>query len=212
MRLTSKFKDYYDYLIGVYGIDPKVRYSRLEFYPPPNNPEKYLNNMWLPTLDSLGYPEYETKFLFVIDNLFYLYRIKPDMNNGYARFPWKIVDSEFRNKILRKQGIRHTRSWGFRNIKNVKFNFTKSNNFKELSFLIKQPVYCVNLRNEIESKIPILNDVIGFAGIYPPEKIYLDISNFFLELNNKEVVPTSTSKEKILQHGFDIKKSFRHRI
>ncbi len=33
MKIISKFKDYYDYLVGVYGIDEKLILDRTEFYP-----------------------------------------------------------------------------------------------------------------------------------------------------------------------------------
>ena len=81
------------------------------------------------------------------------------------------------------------------------------------------PVYMISRRDNdhvfyIEEKIPHLGE-LGLAKIYPAEQLYQDIF-YFLNNTIKDSPDTAppvavSNKDRIEQHGFDIKKSFRHR-
>jgi hypothetical protein len=43
MRIISKFKDYYDYIQGIYGVDEKLILDRTTFYKMPYVPTDYIN-------------------------------------------------------------------------------------------------------------------------------------------------------------------------
>jgi len=97
----------------------------------------------------------------------------------------------------------------------------------ELSRLVGTPIFIINgmrwvedkkirkLSISVEGTAPHVGNM-GLASIYPAEQIYQDLNYF---LTNKmqaspDVMPRSvqTDKEKISQHGFDLKQSFRHRV
>ncbi len=62
--------------------------------------------------------------------------------------------------------------------------------------------------------VPILKD-IGFNHVQSPEQTYQDISYYMANVlrENPDVVPPVkiADKDRIVQHGFDLKQSFRHR-
>lgn len=63
--------------------------------------------------------------------------------------------------------------------------------------------------------MPRLSSISGFSGLYPAEKIYRDIYHFLQKLKSTPDTrpPLEVdNKTKIVKHGFDLKKSFRHLI
>ena len=66
----------------------------------------------------------------------------------------------------------------------------------------------------IDKNIPILQEY-GINHYIQPEQLYQDIayyvSNKMVTSPDLEVHDNMTDKEKIVQHGFDLKQSFRHR-
>lgn len=80
------------------------------------------------------------------------------------------------------------------------------------------PILWKQLRNgdgSVGLVMPNLSKIIGFSGLYPAEKIYHDIYNF---LQARRQTPDNDSpvaidnQSKIVKHGFDLKKSFRHPV
>lgn len=63
--------------------------------------------------------------------------------------------------------------------------------------------------------MPNLSKITGFSGCYPPDKIYRDIYNFLQTMRKSPDAdpPVNVDNQsKILKHGFDLKKSFRHPV
>lgn len=100
-------------------------------------------------------------------------------------------------------------------------------NLVKLSKILNQPVFCIipqyhsvymtnNIRKtKVELKVPNLKEV-GYTMIEPnPMKLYSELEFFIAnELrDNPDIVPPVqiNNSHKIEQHGFDLKKSFRHR-
>lgn len=234
MIIKSQFKDYYDHISHVYGGgDPNVIYIRKRFtdsvqlntdikFPPkvvPFKPEiKHAPNQ---AYDKHSHwCGYETKWLIVCARYYLI--LKP-INSTIG---WKVFTEKNFPEI-----------WG--NVKARRYNnyFTflqqptgpewycgsEGPELVELSRLVGAPVFtiCNNWRyNEkqydvdIDSEIPILQD-IGMQSIITPQQMYQDIA-YFVGNTIKEspdmMPPTKmTDIEKIEQHGFDKKKSFRHR-
>lgn len=72
-------------------------------------------------------------------------------------------------------------------------------------------------RNESNRALvmPLLSNISGFSGLYPAEKIYRDIYNFLQKLRDTPDTRPPLEVDnmtKIVKHGFDLKKSFRHPI
>jgi hypothetical protein len=69
----------------------------------------------------------------------------------------------------------------------------------------------------MEEAIPNLSKIEGFAKRYSKEQVYQDISYWISNILNESPdvqpvgKPPQSDKEKILSHGLDLKRSFRHR-
>lgn len=64
---------------------------------------------------------------------------------------------------------------------------------------------------KVSGEVPVLADV-GFAKILPATTCYQTIAHYVANTLSKQDVPSNmTDVEKIVSHGFDKKKSFRHR-
>lgn len=86
-----------------------------------------------------------------------------------------------------------------------------------ISRKLNAPVFTYRLDDgfvSVDGEIPILKD-IGIDKLIPPEQLYQDISYFMGNIikESPDMMPATkmTDKEKIQQHGFDLKQSFRHR-
>lgn len=98
----------------------------------------------------------------------------------------------------------------------------------QLSKHFNQPVFVINdisydlksgtnggyTQVEVDDKIPKLKD-IGYSSVVDPVKLFYDISFFITNVlvDNPDTIPPVqiSEKDKISQHGFDLKDSFRHR-
>lgn len=61
--------------------------------------------------------------------------------------------------------------------------------------------------------MPNLSRIIGFSGLYPAAKLYRDIYNFLQarrQTTDNDPPVGIDNESRILKHGFDLKKSFRH--
>ncbi len=206
MRIISKWKDYYDYLSWHFGQDNSIIYKRKPF-----SSEIGISKKDLPQLPNDVFINYRFKWLSICSVLFLLVE-KREANGSYG--PWKMYSTddfsdEFNSKLN----------------KNYFFNGSYTQHIGKSSPLVLElhkqvsaPVFCfVTVWNGcyIDDIIPKL-DVLGIPSVYPAEQIYQDISYFIgntLTPSPDTVVPNiSSDKEKILQHGFDLKQSFRHRL
>lgn len=202
MKIISKYKDYYDYLVGIYGQDDKVIYDRrspnpfhkgfalyscvLEFF---ICNKKYTvfswKNHFYQTFDELSILCKDEKFLkyFNLSPIPYVY-IRGREKNTKCEFPshWHHYDRSMEDRYNR-------------------WNCSTTVNKKERS-----PV----LVEYFGYKIPILKD-FNFPSFIPADTLYKDISAFLGWLVDNPPVETDlqTNKEKIVSHGFDLKKSFR---
>jgi len=97
----------------------------------------------------------------------------------------------------------------------------------DISKKINAPVFCINNISRGQNKlnesdfhicldgdIPILAN-LGVASLIKPEQIYQDIAYFIANTMNDSpdtAPPVQVAdKDRIVQHGFDFKQSFRHR-
>lgn len=131
------------------------------------------------------------------------------------RFSWH-------DSISKNPDYTHLTSWG-----DGILTGAYDSNLVKLSKLLNQPVFCMipqyhsvymtnNIRKtKVELKVPNLKEV-GYSMIEPnPMKLYSELEFFIAnELrDNPDIVPPVQidNSHKIEQHGFDLKKSFRHR-
>jgi hypothetical protein len=91
---------------------------------------------------------------------------------------------------------------------------------------LNAPVFCINAVTRdpktkvstvtLDGDIPVLSK-LGIQKVYAPEQLYQDLAYFLANIIHPspdlqpEPKPPMTDKEKIVSHGLDLKKSFRHR-
>ncbi len=206
MKIRSPFKDYYDFCVGKYGIDPKVIYVRVCAF-------LNVNNEW----DSLGgykqeFPDNYQFYVFHICGVMYcVYRYMdkfyhgpeceaiPDTFNKMDGFhSFDITDDKICSGIGDKK--KYTR-WLNRDPE-IHLKPSKLNAKYTLPVLMHED----NEKNPTVFKdVKLAN--FGFGRIIEPEKMWIDITNFLLR--EEPVVNKQTDKEKVVSHGFDLKTSFR---
>lgn len=203
MKIISKFKDYYDYLQGIYGVDEKLVLDRTDFYkepyPPSENDVAHLvicdwqvdvifkGGKWLCGSDIEPYDtstEWEKKWdLREIDKRPLVYRIYTGPEGASRRFGSHYA------RVLQKP---------------FKIKKDSPNDVNNCPILIN-----VNkvLNGGIEyRKYPILKDY-DIVKLYSPFDMWVMLSEWLGK--NKEVPNNQTDKEKIVSNGFDLKTSFR---
>lgn len=191
MKIISKYKDYYDYLSGVYGVDEKVVLDRreggggsLSYFLDNSHVKLYLCGM---VYDGL----YFKGSFYWGRSLLFLPQIKKNWGSFGERLPgvsledtvWfehqalgviPYKDSEYLN---RKENCPIL--WGFSNYWNLLCGLTKYPKLVEL----------------------------GIPSILPAKDIYLMLTEWLSY--TPDIVDTRDDKLKILSNGFDLKTSFR---
>ena len=236
MIIKSPFKDYYDHVSYIYGGgDPNVVYVRkplTDAVHSSNISKTYPDLVVEFNIEELRkiptgpyrdcWKEYDSKWLVINGAYFLLVR------KGYSgdfkvlskkEFPdlWDYLEKRRRERsyydaiIMKRQ---NNPEW---------FVNSPAPELIKLSRLIKEPVFVISNSSfnlpegfiRIESEIPTLKDY-GIPSIFTPQQLYQDISYFVGNTikESPDLAPPSTmdNAEKIVQHGFDLKQSFRHRI
>jgi hypothetical protein len=181
MRIISKFKDYYDYLQGIYGIDEKLILDRTEYKSIPYIPSVVLK-------ESIIIGDYLVEGLWYKGNIYYGKEIE---NLGIAVF----------NTFFDKQENVYY-------IKNERFKVSKEPILLKNSpaYELKCPILIKKWNGY--DKNPILKEY-SLHKVYSAFEIWNMLSEFLGKLNDRHIESIQTDKEKILSHGFDLKSSFR---
>lgn len=228
MKIKSRFKDYYDHVAHRYGGgDPKVVYTRAPL----------ADNQLLLTIESKDNKVFNAirnyrHFVLNVD-----YKIICAAGRAYVtlarRAPFSsfiYTDEEF--KLFSKEDFpemydhlfNRRRFYGDSKIMLADFLGQEMGCLTEIAKTIGSPVFAINLIRydsrdkwvvSLDKNIPILQEY-GIASLVPAEQMYQELE-YFVSNRMKEspdMMPKTvmSDKEKISQHGFDLKKSFRHRI
>lgn len=224
MKIKSRFKDYYDYVAHAYGGgDERVTYVR---EPLPDN----LTSVTLPDFADLPTPRLSgarayTKHL-VINGRVYTVIAPIDpvtlVAGPYRLFHQDNFDDDDVINLSVQYHWRPNESWS--SLKWERYFGQENATALALSKAIKQPVFLVDSYHknwtsksthfEINPHIPVLREY-GINHYIQPEQLYQEIayfmSNKMVDSPDLVVHNNMTDKEKIVQHGFDLKQSFRHR-
>lgn len=225
MKIKSKFKDYYDHVAHIYGGgDPKVTYVRDRICPLQDCGIESQIISTLPSICGMPYDAgrkvsnfVEFKTLVVCGKEYLLVGYRPELG-GFTKFHLlnKLTDQKLITALSEK------RSFFCENIRNNYDDWVgvPSENLIKLSKFIGHPVFIIDMivrGNEtyIDARIPVLAE-LGFAAIMPPEQLYQELAYFVANvmIDSPDIKPPAevSDTDKIQQHGFDKKVSFRHRV
>lgn len=232
MKIISNFRDFYDYLNGVYGIDEKIVYERI------CSTENAEGKWWksgVHKADHLDFPtEYKFYMLAICGVIYCVYYY----NRKFYFFPkdkatkdWSFANLNHIKSLTTKKKLSPTESLIkelLSKIKNPSTHTYTTQNYKDmfvndlyyLKYNLEKtdindkencPVCLISKtgsRNELEAGVlnPKLSDY-GIAQIISPNEMYLSICSFLTR--EKKVVDTRTDIEKLTGKGFDKKTSFR---
>lgn len=177
MKIISKYRDYYDHLVGYYGYDETRIYDRRNKPQdiPYNLPGKFPNtkNVWLIAICGTLYP------VVLVNNKVYNH---PDQMSEHI---WK-------------EGFQFLKDWTPLN----KFRTTNINIEKRQPVLLVNTGVCWYDKHATDF-IPTLSQ-FGIPSVLSANECYENIYNFLGWLkDNPEPPNNQTDKDKIFAHGFD---------
>lgn len=197
MKILSKYKDYYDYLVGVWGEDPLIVLDR--------------RNYQLP--GPYYFSDIEKVDLFICDKHI----------QGLHRFGKFYYGKDIEPFAIKHRSIKCRYYYYHFNDKktysiddgtkqclniNKEIQPTNLNTKLGIPILMYNKSICLSNKQEIDKYFtyPILKD-LGLQSYISPEDMWLMMSDFLAKKDN--TVDKRTDKEKILSKGFDFKTSFR---
>ena len=218
MKIYSTYKDFYDHVAQLYGSgDASCLYIRHRLTDRVGKDgESYGGQIIITQNNILRLPyikqPFRFKWLSVCAKYYLLIQTLDE--NGLVK-PWTIIDEKV-----------HTEAWEIlngrwsRNIELLESIGVFSEPLLELSRKVGAPVFSfdTSYRTDdiiVDGEIPILGN-IGFPSKMKSQQLYQDIAYFLGNVMklSPDMMPatTMTDKEKVLQHGFDGRVSFRHRV
>ena len=212
MKIISNYKEYYDYLQGIYGIDEKIVYARVcesaywskgEFKKVPlikpehiEFPQSDRIREYVLSVCGYDYPVtiFRGDYCFTIEDLTKLYdRIKKDNINVY---PSDFAELERKIQLFRKYP-----HWRDRYVNVWREEIKES----EINDKYNCPVV---LSNGYEVVKNVRLSDFGINKILDPETIYRKICDFLTR--EPIIVDNRTNAQKVESHGFDKITSFRN--
>lgn len=214
MKIISKYKDYYDFLKGIYGEDPKLVLDRTKFESLPYPPSNY---------DILNFfvGEWQVQCLY-FDGKYYWgkdlienfkpapkeyqlsgkyqkwYRDIADINKASNYYSLEIPSRRFSQKNTERISV----------LKNPVFIGDKSPTWKE-----DCPILLSKYTTYLDGflRFPKLDD-FAFSKIMEPHDIWIKLTEWLSKrvTMNEPEVPVGDDKTRLISAGFDPKTSFRH--
>lgn len=235
MKIISKFKDYYDYVAHQYGGgDEKITYVRNGIDDDKcsiviNVPSHKFGDNDMPYL-----PDWRTgdvrkrfnvdfKLLVVVGKSYLIVSRTVDTRFKYETIPFAIINNKEHDDIIEEICDTRKRFWFGYKYKMEDLIGVETKTMLTLSRIVKHPVFVItNYRYKdnqlivnIEPMIPNLGNM-GMASFIRPEIMYQDISYFvgntMHDTPDAKPPVSICENDRIVKAGFDLKKSFRHRI
>lgn len=207
MKIISRFKDYYDYMSGIIGVDTTRILDRgystgqILHYARPYRLRLYIADYIMDGYYVLG----QVYFGEAVNQIGVVY----DKNNKAHQLPYQgnafQVDSPthviFENDNWnRKQSTLHINN-------KLRPDPNKTNSEYGVAILLgRDPL------DNPPGHAPRLADFKGIVEILPPQKIWLMLNDWlgYQITKNEKQVPIGDDKVRIVSHGFDLKTSFRN--
>lgn len=200
MKIIDNKKDYYDYLVGKYGIDEKIVFDRRgsETY------DMLVKRVGQSALDNLDV--YGGKLILKLGDYNYIF-----IKNKETDFKW-----EFPDKYTYTYG-----GWFNRYTKDNPYLMTdaeKEKEWKEMKNNILALHYSINYKNYMchyaTYEFYVENPILTTFGVVPKfisaDEIYNKIYDYISHQYDKHIVDNRTDIEHLESAGFDRRTSFRN--
>jgi hypothetical protein len=201
MKIISKYKDYYDYLQGVWGVDEKLILNRTEGDAKPSLP----NGKNILVICGLIMEFY------VFKNVIYMNEELNKINTKKGKWSsWWGVEPIYTIHLNNDSEIKHY--WNHDKIHYPLLSKDVYNIYPELDEHYKNvPIFLFNHNTKkIFSIFPCLKE-LGINKHLKAEELWLMLSEWLSNrITEKEpIVPVGDDKTRIMAAGFDLKTSFR---
>lgn len=201
MKIIDNKKDYYDYLMGIYGIDEKIVYDRRN-----SITKEYL-------FKSRGYDGTEGKTPF--DRAYSMRLRVGNMQYTFVRNK----DTDFK-WVMPKEAYRGYYRGFNREVETLPNPTRLTDECLEtmkhndcpivLTISYTTDARWYNRGDDITIENPILSSFGVFPKFIPANEIWENVYDFISHKNDKKIVDNRTDVEKLESHGFDKRTSFRN--
>ncbi len=209
MIILSKHKDYYDYLVGIYGRDENKVFDRRQIITAEEfefddkaalyNENQYRDHDRYYWLDESNYVD-----IVIVGKLYRVEQVKQGVWEQHKFDNDRPFSSIPISKILAKEEdkfVDYIETDYHKKYKKPIMIYERLNNFRGMKN--QEPLYT--------DKTPLLSS-FGFGKFLSPEIVYRELDNFLGWLkDNPPIEDKRTDLEKLQSKGFDKKISFRHR-
>jgi hypothetical protein len=202
MKIFDKKKDYYDYLVGIYGEDPKIILDRRQsFIPNPYERSKVILYICGKKLEGF----YDGKKYYFGENLKEMGKLVD--NESEASFYYRLKNEKFKPYVQ---------------IEDCEYSYIGRHHRTTESFVIEIqeddsginkkydcPIIFKGIRDNY-LEFPVLSEM-NVASVIRPEEMFQMISNWLSMriTENENIVDTRDDKLKLQSKGFSNKCSFR---
>lgn len=195
MKIISNYKDYYDYLAGTFGVDPKIVYERQLGYKLTETDKPQYHESKEYELYVLG------KYYMVVIHKEQVYITIPELTELYE----SNILSDSLNNALKGFLKEDTKWWMGGTRKNIEVHRASEINLKD-----GRPVLMQDTSYDWRAKkylVPRLKD-FNFHKILSPEEIYLQLTDW-LSYKEPEIITKPEDMSRFESKGFDKRTSFR---
>jgi hypothetical protein len=233
MKILSKYKDYYDYLQGIWGMDEKLVLDRTDYTPTPDYTSNYPITSPIVSLirfyicDMVVEGVYYQKkaweqgeFLFGADIAEVLKdKVEPEDDShkrwrDYSKYYYIDLDTKPKFGISWFRVLKHPVH--FFDLEHEPTGFyQEKKEVKCPNEILNCPILIENLPVEKKydvskcTRFPVMRDY-NLHKVYSAQDMWLMLGEW---LGREKVIPNNqTNNEKILSNGFDLKSSFRNPI
>jgi hypothetical protein len=200
MKIIDNKKDYYDYLMGIYGIDEKIVYDRRD-----SVTKEYF-------CKSKGYSWYPNENPF--DSAYEMTLRVGNMQYKFVRnkdtdYKWDMPKFAYRGYYRGYSRQVETITNPMR-ISDEELEQWKENDCPIVLTISYSRDYWWNRGSDIVIRNPILSTFGVIPKFITPNEIWENVYDFISHKNDKKIVDNRTDVEKLESHGFDKRTSFRN--
>lgn len=189
MILISRRKDFYDYLVGIYGRDEKKVFNRWDDV----TSDEIMYD------DIIKWRNYNIYDLVIFNRI---YRVEQVKKGVWELHKFHSVNTDYRGER------RHYRESQVSDLKDFVYYIPKPPNLSPDSPITIKGTYHRDCR--LKGLTPILS-TFGIPSVLGAEELYAEVDMFIGASMAEKEVSKQNDKNKLIAKGFDDKISFRHR-